>query len=735
MRAAALGRVHDVRTLSSIARHALDPQTALEAVARVPDPAELLNIALKTEHKDAGVAALERLTDVASTDVRSTLEIAASRAKNKSVAKRARTMVQSIDDAAAAERAALEQWRQRVASVLARVEALAAAPVVADTRVQLAHAESDWLELAGSGTFAVDPETNARFGALVTEAHGAIERFDQAQAERRAAEERRATLRAAKHELCERVEALRGEDTLEALEKARGEWEGLVNRADATEPATVDVSDADLHARFADACRRATERHANRQAMTQTRERLGALSQEAERIASTDPLEPVEEEAWKQVSAEWTSLVDKAEDSIPRFRSASRTRRASVEQRAAERRAAEERAVRQQVQRIEQLIERAQSRAAAEDLTLREADRIARDLRAAIEAPPPAGVGDSERHSLVERLKAALGTVAPRLHELREMDEWKRFANAAVQEELIAQTEALRAKYHFERRRRPLDRRHREGRARAARDPGALEAGRRSAARPGAGAVAPLPPGRRSDPGARRASSSRSASEERKGNLERKLALIERAEALADSTDWIKTADELKKLQPEWQQIGAGAAPRHARDLEALPRRLRQVLHAPQRRPRAAQGNVVGQPGEEGGALRARRGARGLARVGAGRRGDPPAAGRVEDGRTGAPEQVGGDLAALPHRLRHVLRSLQAARRDRARSQAGRSRGARRRARVARTAVRGRRAGTDPCRSARARALAAHPLEPDVLGRAAGRRSARARASWTRSSA
>ena len=38
VRAAALGRVHDVQTLSSVARHAADPQTALEAVARVPDP-------------------------------------------------------------------------------------------------------------------------------------------------------------------------------------------------------------------------------------------------------------------------------------------------------------------------------------------------------------------------------------------------------------------------------------------------------------------------------------------------------------------------------------------------------------------------------------------------------------------------------------------------------------------------------------------------------------------------
>ena len=40
--------------------------------------------------------------------------------------------------------------------------------------------------------------------------------------------------------------------------------------------------------------------------------------------------------------------------------------------------------------------------------------------------------------------------MAPRLHDLREMDEWKRFANAAVQEELIAKAEALRAKYSLD---------------------------------------------------------------------------------------------------------------------------------------------------------------------------------------------------------------------------------------------------------------------------------------------
>ena len=42
-------------------------------------------------------------------------------------------------------------------------------------------------------------------------------------------------------------------------------------------------------------------------------------------------------------------------------------------------------------------------------------------------------------------------------------------------------------------------------------------------------------------------------------NLEKKIALCERAEALKDSTEWRKTADELTALQKEWKTIGAVA--------------------------------------------------------------------------------------------------------------------------------------------------------------------------------
>ncbi len=40
-------------------------------------------------------------------------------------------------------------------------------------------------------------------------------------------------------------------------------------------------------------------------------------------------------------------------------------------------------------------------------------------------------------------------------------------------------------------------------------------------------------------------------------NMEKKLALIEQAEALKDSTDWKKTTDQLISLQKQWKEIGA----------------------------------------------------------------------------------------------------------------------------------------------------------------------------------
>lgn len=49
----------------------------------------------------------------------------------------------------------------------------------------------------------------------------------------------------------------------------------------------------------------------------------------------------------------------------------------------------------------------------------------------------------------------------------------------------------------------------------------------------------------------------RNVKDELNGNLEKKIALVEKAEALKDSTDWRATGDALIRLQKEWKSIGA----------------------------------------------------------------------------------------------------------------------------------------------------------------------------------
>ena len=548
VRTAALGRIHEARALSSVARKGLHPGTALEAVARIADRAELLTVAVKTEHKDAGIAALERAIESGEPagDLRDTLDTIATRARNKSVAKRARGMMQALDEAEAARRLALEAWQQRVAGLIARVEAIN--PRAEHAAEELSLAENEWGAVASESGFAVDPDSAARFEAAAAAARSATAEQQRAEAERRAEDERRAAMRTAALAIVERVRAFRGEGILERIEEAGREWGALFD-----EEGTPDLPQ--LRAEFESALAAARQRHEDQADMHRIHTRLAELAVEAGRISTE---EPFARDAWKRTADEWEMLNRRAEGLDPAVSEQYEQACSRVRTREEEQQASAERTRRQAAQRLEQLLERAAKRAAAEDLTLREADRLARDLRAAIEAPPEI---EREQHApLLERLRAAAAVVAPRLHDLREMDEWKRFANAAVQEELIARAEALRVKYGFDTPEGPKE----EDLDKAARELHDIQERWKSVAEaPRAQAQALWHRYRQAaDPvQARLREFFSHRNEERKTNLERKLALIARAEALAESTDWIKTADELKKLQAEWQQIGP--VPRH----------------------------------------------------------------------------------------------------------------------------------------------------------------------------
>ncbi len=537
VRAEAVGRLTDLKSLSSVARHAADPRAAALAADKIEDHAELLNVAARTDHKDAGTSALERAVAGGGAD-RATLEGLADRAKHKSVAKRARAMVQAIDDAETARRTALDQHQQAVASALARVEALAASTTMAGAAGQLDQAEKDWRDLVATATLEVPSADRDRFEGAVAAARATIDREAGERAAREQCEAQIAAGRAARAAMCERVDALHGEDALDRLAEARADWEGLA--ADPEERAH-----AEFAARFENACHRATTRHENRQEIARMHARLDELSREAEQLAAQEDSPAY---AWDVVSREWRALHEKTEGLDEAVQQRFTAAETTIRERADARRADAERAIRQQVQRIDQLIERAHKRAEAEDLTLKEADKAARDLRTAIETPLT--IPHHEREYLVERLKAALAALAPKLHELRELDEWKRFANAAVQEEMIAQVEALGKTYDLE---KPEDM---EKAARALHE--IQERWKQAADAPRAQAQTLWHRYRQAaDPiqaKAREFFAARAV--EREANLKQKLALCERAEALADSTDWIKTAEEMKKLQAEWQASG-----------------------------------------------------------------------------------------------------------------------------------------------------------------------------------
>ena len=74
----------------------------------------------------------------------------------------------------------------------------------------------------------------------------------------------------------------------------------------------------------------------------------------------------------------------------------------------------------------------------------RRIDRVLRDAREALgtlEHLPHT----PDRDLVRQRLEAARTSLGPRAQELRDADEWRRWANASVQEQLIAKAEALRA--------------------------------------------------------------------------------------------------------------------------------------------------------------------------------------------------------------------------------------------------------------------------------------------------
>ena len=532
VRRAAIAAVRDDKSLASIARHAAEAGARLVALERLSDPAEIEGVAVRGEHADAAVAAIDRLADP-STD---TLTAIADKARTKAAQKKARTLLKANEPAAPPAEsgpAYKEADQARAREMVDTMKGLASTADFAALRESYAAARVAWVELLAETDIQESIEADFEDASNVVRERLAADEAARADAERqRRALEQEQGDRAA---VCAGVEALAGDDIGDRLAQARATWEGM--------PPMPPAWAAELDRRFAEACRAAEKRFERRQLAKQSAERLPALVPEIEALAATPNYQDIRSQ-WYALRKQWQAIARDVEIDAElrgRYDAAAQTLEAQEQ---AHRDARGQQQV-ENLQRLQALVQKFETRASAEGLTLKQTDQLLKDVKLAVGTMGPLP-NKQDREDLMVRLQAVRTSLTPRIQELREAEEWKRWANVQVQEELCARMEALV----------PL----------ADTDPEKASNEMRTLQerwKP----VAAAPRSQAEALWTRFKAAQEQVYDkckdffslqaaERVENLKKKEALCARAESMAESTDWVKTADAMKALQAEWKSIG-----------------------------------------------------------------------------------------------------------------------------------------------------------------------------------
>ena len=430
---------------------------------------------------------------------------------------------------------------QRRAQLCDVLDALGRSPDLSRAEERLGAIQSEWAALAGEAT----PEVAARFERGVARLRELLARSE----EERAEHERRMKSLADELEqattgrmaLCERIEALDGEQAAAGLDEARTIWVAL-----APWPETGQTSTAarQLEERFQRACADCEKRIGRLADRRAALERFDELLATAEQATGTEAFADARAR-WARVAHAWKDAggATAPAEVVQRYKAAE-AKWAGREQAWRDARAKENEEL---GTRLVAVCAQAEVLATASDVQLKDADRLLRDLRIALEHAHnlhPRRAGEE----IADRLRHAQAALLPKLQELRESEDWRRWANAGVLEELCKEAETLKDVAE------PAEA------AKRLRD---LQARWKKAG---------PPPKDRSDELWQRFKTAVDENrlrldgyfaEQRQAEAEslgKKEALVARAEALAESTEWIATSEELKRLQAEWQQ--SGPAPR-----------------------------------------------------------------------------------------------------------------------------------------------------------------------------
>ncbi len=498
----ALGGITEQRHMATLAKNAPSESISSSALARISDPKIITSVARNAECPSIRLQAVERIADIGMLSEialkcehkdaslaaverlgdREILEMIADRAKNKAAGRRAKAILDSMppEPNGASEEAP------------ATVEATASGE--ADRERQEAEARR------------------------------------LAEAEAQAQELQRSI--PARVSICETVDSLENPNTEQALENARTAWKEL--------PPLSGADGGKLAERFDRACSSCMKRFDAWKAADARRLRLEEICADTEKLAESDLSDASRrrssiEEKWKTVVSDGdvpSELQSRFDIAITRFR-----------EREAE---AQEQRVRHQSENLIQrqhLCDEIEAASASPSLTLKDADLWLRDAKATMENPGPLP-SKRDRDDLIVRMDAARKALFARIQELRQDEEWKRWANIGVQEDLCARTEAL------------LKIEDCDEASRSLRDIEVLWKEASQVPKGEGDALWQRFTTARDQVRAQCSAYFAKKNAEFAQNVKLKEALCEKAEALAESADWIRTAEALQKLQAEWKDIG-----------------------------------------------------------------------------------------------------------------------------------------------------------------------------------
>ena len=533
VRRAAIAAIRDERGLGSVARHGADASARLLAIERLTDRAELEGVALRGEHADAAVAAIDKLAD-ASPDTISTI---AEKARTKAAQKKARTLLRTAAPAAAAAAEAgpgfKEADQQRAREMVAQMTALSSIGDFTQLREAYAAGRVAWVELLADADIQANIEADFEAASNTVRERLAADEAARADAERRrrAIEQEQADRTA----VCARIEGLTGDDIPDQLAQARASWEGMAPMPEAWA--------ADLDRRFGEACRAAEKRHERRQAAKQSAERLPTLVPEIETLADNPNYQDVRSQ-WYALRKQWQAIARDVEiDSALKARFDAASERLEAHEQSF--RDSKGQQQMDNLHRLQALVQKFETRATAESLTLKQTDQLMKEVKLAVGTMGPLPT-KQDREDLMVRLQAVRTALTPRIQELREAEEWKRWANVQVQEELCTKMEALI----------PLAENDPEKASNEMRT--LQERWKPVAAAPRSQAEALWTRFKTAQEQVYDKCKDFFAQQaaERVENLKKKEVLCARAESMADSTEWVKTAEAMKALQAEWKGIG-----------------------------------------------------------------------------------------------------------------------------------------------------------------------------------